>query len=352
MENAIIAITATDAAAGAGQSRALARFMLRSESVASSRIERITASSEDFARALNGSKANKSAISMVAATTALHQMIDAVGTTGQITLDGILRAHYSLMADDEVEGRYAGSIRSEQNWIGGNDRSPANAFYIPPPPELVPELMADLMIFLNRDDIPTLLQAAIGHAQFESIHPFGDGNGRIGRTLISAVIRRRGVARNTVIPLASGILALRDRYVQSLNEYRMGSAEQIATMIASSARIAAVEAGRTIDVLRGLPERWQTELGARSMSSAARLLPILFDDPVMNAAALEDALGGSQASTYAAIARLEASGIVREITGRKRDRVWAAVDVLAELDALDARIQKRMPTVPAVWHVE
>ena len=96
------------------------------------------------------------------------------------------------MQDDPGEVRYAGRIRDMQNWIGGSDYSPRDALYVPPPPETVEGYLDDLIRFANRNDLPVLSQAAVAHAQFESVHPFTDGNGRIGRALINAILRRRG----------------------------------------------------------------------------------------------------------------------------------------------------------------
>ena len=137
---------------------------------------------------------------MVAATTALDTMIDDIGRRGQIELAAITSAHEALMQDDTIEASYAGRLRDMQNWIGGSDYSPRGALYVPPPPATVQGYMDDLLAFANRDDLPALVQAAIAHAQFESIHPFTDGNGRIGRALINTVLRRRKATTRVVVP--------------------------------------------------------------------------------------------------------------------------------------------------------
>ena len=116
------------------------------------------------------------------------------------------------MADDPQERAYAGRPREMQNWIEGSDHSPRNATYVPPPPRTVDDYMDDLLAFANRTDIGVLAQAAIAHAQFESIHPFTDGNGRIGRALINTILRKRGATRRVVVPLASAIVARRESY--------------------------------------------------------------------------------------------------------------------------------------------
>ena len=202
--------------------------------------------------------------------------------------------------------------------------------------------MEDLLAYLSRDDVPALWQAAIAHAQFESIHPFTDGNGRIGRALVSASLRRRGVTRHAVIPLASGILARRDDYFDALGEYRMGNPEPVIALFVRSADVAAMEARESIERIKALPDEWAAEVKPRKGSAAAALLPIFYDHPVLTADEIERLTGGNTAAMYAAIAKLEEAEVIREITGRRRDRVWAADDLLAELDDLDRRIQAAM----------
>ena len=344
-ERALIETAATDGEVRA-QSRALGRFMLRTESVASSKIERLNASAVDFARAMAGSRANTSATSMVAASTALHHLVDRAGATGQVTLDDLLAAHRTLMADDPSEAPYAGRWRDVQNWIGGSDHSPRDALYVPPPPASVEPLMRDLIEWVNRDDIPVFAQIAIAHAQFESIHPFTDGNGRIGRALVSALLRRRGVTKTAVMPLASGLLAVRDDYFAALTAYRAGDPSPIIAITARAATAAAVESRTSTRALNELPAEWRALAAVAEGSVADRLIETLLDEPVISGDQAATAAGVAPATAYAALDRLVDAGVIAEITGRKRDRVWAAGDVLGELDELDRRIQLRMLDTP------
>lgn len=337
MESALLEIARTDAAA-AGNSAALSRFMARTESVASSKIERITASARDYARAVAGNRSNASATSMVAASAALHRLVTAVGPEVAWTQDHLLDAHRDLMTDDPLESSYAGRLRDMQNWIGGSDHSPRGALYVPPVPERVEGLMADLVAYLRRDDVPVLVQAAIGHAQFESIHGFTDGNGRIGRALVSAVLRHRGVTGHSVLPIASGLLARREEYFDALGTYRSGDPAPLIDLFSRSALAAAACSRTTMMRLSEIPVEWTTELRPRRGSALASLIPAFSEEPVMGLADAELRSGAGEVQTYRAIAQLDAAGFIEEITGRKRDRVWAATDVMAELDELDRRI--------------
>lgn len=342
-ERALLAVAQADTDTE-GHSAALSRFLVRSESAASSKIERINASARDYAKALAGNKGNSSATSMVAASAALHELITKVGESGHFKLDHLNSAHRALMADDPQEADYAGRLRDMQNWIGGSDHSPRGALHVPPAPERVPELMDDLIAYLNRDDVPVMTQATIGHAQFESIHAFTDGNGRIGRALVSAVLRRRGVTRNAVVPLASGLLARRDDYFAALGSYRLGDPAPLIDLFALSTRAAAECSRETIARLKGMPALWTAELKPRAKSAAAALIQTFYDHPVMSADEIEAAVG-SPTAAYRAIDQLVGAGFIEEITGRKKDRVWAASEVMAELDDLDRRIQAAMHAV-------
>lgn len=340
-EKALLAVAQADTDAE-GHSAALSRFMVRSESVASSKIERITASAVDYAKAIAGNKGNASATSMVAASAAMHELITTVGERGRFEFDDLTRAHRALMADDSREADYAGRLRDMQNWIGGSDHSPRGALHVPPAPERVDGLMADLIGYLNRDDVPVMVQAAIGHAQFESIHAFTDGNGRIGRALVSAVLRRRGVTRNAVVPLASGLLARRDDYFASLGSYRLGDPAPLIELFARSACAAAECSRDTIARLKVMPDEWVAELKPRAGSAAAALITAFYDHPVMGSDEIEARSGSVASQAYRAIDQLVDAGFIQEVTGRKKDRVWAAAEVMAELDDLDRRIQTAM----------
>ena len=340
-ERAILAVAQADTDAE-GHSAALSRFMIRSESVASSKIERITASALDYAKAIAGNRSNLAAASMVAASSALHELVTVVGTQGLFELEQLLSAHRALMADDPHEASYAGTLRDMQNWIGGSDHSPRGALHVPPEPNRVADLMNDLITYLNRDDIPVIVQAAIGHAQFESIHPFTDGNGRIGRAMVSAVFRRRGVTRNAVVPLASGLLALRDDYFSALGAYRRGNPEAIVSLFIRSAQVTAECSRETIARLKSIPDDWTAEMRPRAGSAAATLIHAFYDHPVMGADEIEGRAGTAVSQAYRAIDRLVEAGYIEEITRRKKNRVWVASEPLAELDDLDRRIQAAM----------
>jgi Fic family protein len=320
---------------------ALSTLLLRTESVASSKIERVEASLDDYARALHGGRGNSSAVSMVAATTALNEMIVSVDRDAHLQMSVILRAHQALMRKDPTEGQHAGQIRTVQNWIGGSDYSPRDALYVPPPPDTVHAYLDDLMEFANRSDIPVLIQAAIAHAQFESIHPFTDGNGRIGRALINTIFRRRGATTRLVVPLASALVAHRERYFGALNTYRTGDLRPLIVTFANSSKTAAAESRTTAERLAEIPAEWRSMVGPiRRDSAADKLLLLLPSTPIVSSDDVASLVDAPRSSLFAAIKRLHDAGVLRPLTDRKRDQVWGASLILDELDDLGRRIER------------
>ena len=169
----------------------LGRFLLRAESVGSSAIEglrvgprRLLAAEEQNARGWTVN--DRVAEEVLGNITAMRRATDLGTRNRPLTLDDMLEVHQLLMSRSP-NPELGGALREEQNWIGGSSFNPCNASYVPPPPDRVPELMTDLMAYVNTDHHSPLAQAAIAHAQFETIHPFGDGNGRTGRALIHIV---------------------------------------------------------------------------------------------------------------------------------------------------------------------
>ena len=131
---------------------------------------------------------------------AMTWAVDTIEQGSAITLQTLLETHRRLLVGSRVE-EYGGRVRDVQSWIGGSGYNPCSASFVPPPPELVGDLLEDLVGFCNSDSLPALAQAAVAHAQFETIHPFADGNGRTGRALVHMVLRRRGLGLRILQPV-------------------------------------------------------------------------------------------------------------------------------------------------------
>ncbi len=313
-----------------------ALLLARTEAVSSSRIEQEHATLEDYARAVVGIRANGSATAMVAATGALRRMIDAAGS-GTVTAPSMLAAHRVLMRDDPVDGPVTGRWRTVQNWIGGGC-SPRDAVYVPPPADAVPALMADLFAFLDRDDLDPVAQAAIAHAQFESVHPFTDGNGRIGRALVHAVLRRRGLTTTLVVPVAAALVADRDDYFGCLVRYRHGQVDDVVARVASAVGVVCDEVEFAALRLDEVAADWQALHPGVVDHEVVRAL---LTDPVLTEAEVDAAAAGlpHRHRRLDVVDDLVGAGVLRPVTQRRRDRAWVAEDVLDELDALTERIR-------------
>src|SRR5437016_6310920 len=274
----------------------LARQMLRAEPVTSSRIEGIELSQRRFARAeAEGAETrDDTARSVLGNVAAMEEAVKLGAKEGPLKTRDILELHRILMEGTNKPG-IAGKLRDQQNWIGGNAFNPGRADFVPPPPDLVQDLMNDLCVFMNRTDLPPVVQAAIAHAQFETIHPFADGNGRVGRALIHVVLRRRGLAPRYVPPVSLVLAADAKRYIGGLADFREGRVEEWCGVFADAVRVAAGKARELARRLGHLQERWRNKAGQpRRHSSALRLIEILPAHPILTLATATRLLGRSK----------------------------------------------------------
>src|SRR5580692_1711509 len=258
---------------------ALARVLLRAESVASSRIEGLEAGARRLLRAeaairLGERPSDITATEVLANIDAMAQAVRTIRPGGLITLDALLSFHERLLAGTRLH-RYAGSLRSEQNWIGGSSYNPCTASFVPPPPEFVHDLLVDLCDFCNTDSLPAVAQAAIAHAQFETIHPFVDGNGRTGRALVQVILRRRGLATDYVPPISVVLAADKPRYLQGLVDFREGRENDWLDNFANAAARAAELAAAYLTRVQRLQDDWReavAPLRLRSDAAAWRVI--------------------------------------------------------------------------------
>jgi Fic family protein len=183
----------------------LARILLRAEAVASSRIEGLEVGARRLLRAevaiqLGDVPSDVTATEVLGNIDAMAAAVRAIGPGDEVTPDHLLDFQRRLLIGTRLAD-HAGRIRTEQNWIGGSDHNPCSAAFVPPPPEHVWRLLEDVCAFSNRDDLPAVAQAAMAHAQFETIHPFADGNGRTGRALIHMIFQRRALVTRVLPPV-------------------------------------------------------------------------------------------------------------------------------------------------------
>jgi Fic family protein len=266
-------------------------------------------------------------------------MSAAIAMSSDLSTDAILMMHDALMRphDPEIAGRW----RLEQVWIGGGHLGPHHALFVPPQPSRVREAMQDLVAFMDRDDIPVMVQTAIAHAQFETIHPFVDGNGRTGRALIHSLLRAKGLTRNVTIPVSAGLLTDVDAYFAALNSYRSGDPQAIITRLVDASFTAVTNGRVLVQELRDIRTSWLDRINARRGANAWRIADLLLAQPVLNATTIAAALNIAPNNVYAPIETLLAAGIVTPGKGKRRGQIWRSPEVLAALDAFASRVGKR-----------
>lgn len=310
-------------------------ILLRSESAASSQIERLTASAKAIALAELGDTSKRNAGLIVANTRAMEA---AIALADHLDEAAIIEMHRVLLTGSHPD--WVGRWRDQQVWINGSDHGPHRASFVPPHHDLVPGAMGDLVAFIARDDLPVLVQAAIAHAQFETLHPFVDGNGRTGRALIHVVLRRRGLAPTFVPPISLVLATWSDDYVNGLMTYRHlsepESTQRSATavewlrMFATATSRACQDAGTYSDDIGELTAIWRSKLGrVRANSSADLLLRVLPGAPIVTVGSASKLIGRSKARTTDAVNALARAGILQQRNvGRHRYRVFEATEVL------------------------
>ncbi|HCB33877.1 MAG TPA: hypothetical protein DEP66_01770 [Acidimicrobiaceae bacterium] len=317
----------------------LALLLLRSEAIASSRVEAISAPVEQTlfaALAEEGSNTNDVAARLVAANCAAVARVVADAASGEpLTVDLMNDWHRLLMSDDpNLAEQHVGHVRAEQGWIGGTD--PRDAVAVTPPPELLDELLDDLCDFANHRQMNVVTLAALAHVQFELIHPYADGNGRIGRLLVAWLLTRR-LKLQTPPPLSTEIAADRGGCLSGIALYRLGRIDMWVRWFADALRGSAERAGTIARDHREVTRHWAELAGKRRRGSAAAgLADVLARQPVLDARIAAKRLGKSQAVARTALLEFEALGIVEQFRpdertiGRPRHwwRAPAAIDVL------------------------
>ncbi len=331
----------------------VARVLLRAEAVASSRIEGLAAGPRRLLRAevlLGQDKpfSDRRAVEIIGNIRAMDAAI-AFGTAPRdFTIENLLEMHRLIM-EHSHRPDLGGELRTSQNWIGGSNYNPLRAAFVPPPPKHVIELVDDLFYYLNGDDHSPLVQAGIAHAQFETIHPFADGNGRTGRALIHVALRRRGLVPNFLPPVSLVLANWTDDYIGGLTAYRHTSppdsparSEAAHTWLrtfAAATRQACLHARHYAAAITDQHASWRERIGrTRRDSSLLLLLAALPGAPVISVKIAAALIGRSTVNTNAAINRLVEAGVLTQRNiGKQRYRIFEApevIDLITELETV------------------
>jgi Fic family protein len=339
VDEATQALTRFDAYAtsllGEGELAPMAAILLRTESTSSSNIEQITAGAKQIALAELGESGSENANLVVSN---VHAMEAAIQLADDIGEDNLLHMHAQLLTEQpSLAGRY----REGLVWVGGSKYGPRGATHVGPPAVGVPAAMRDLYTFVKRNDLPPLVLAAIAHAQLETIHPFADGNGRIGRALVHAILRRTGTVQRATAPVSAGLLRDTDRYFGALTSFRAGDARPIIERFSEASRFAAVRGSQLVDDLHAQTREARELLRAvRSDAAAHRVIPLLVGQPVINVTFIQKHLDLDARSAFRAIETLVREGVLVERTGRSRNRVFQHNGMIQVLDDFAADIRR------------
>jgi Fic family protein len=332
---------------------AMARLLLRSEAVASSLIEGLEVGGRrllkaEAARVMGDEPTDVTAIEVLNNIDAMSWAVETLGDAPSITVADILSIHRRLLAGTRLEG-HGGAVRTTQNWIGGSEYNPCSAEFVPPPPEQVEALLEDLCIFCNDDSLPAVAQAAMTHAQFETIHPFADGNGRTGRALIHVILRRRGLTPHVLPPVSlvlatwatdyvAGLTATRYRGPQTSTAARDGLNQWIG-LFATATRRAVGDAEQYEVRVSELQAEWRERLGGvRANSAADLLINALPGAPIVTVQSAATLVGRSEQATNQAIPRLVDAGILRQINVGRRNRAFEATEMIDAFTDLERRL--------------
>jgi len=321
----------------------IARLLLRTESIASSKVEGMQLGVRELARAEarleSGGRAGPDALEVLGNIDAMEVAVHEAATVQRFTVQEILAIHQRLM-EKAPNAHIAGRLRTRQNWIGGNDHNPCGADFVPPPPEEIAALLSDLCDAVNDDVLPPLVQAALVHAQFETIHPFDDGNGRTGRALIHVVLRRRGTAPAYVPPISVVLATARDRYIDGLTRFREDRVGEWIEHFAAATAGAAHLAKAYLQAVQDLIERWKAQLAAstapREDAAAWALIEILPAHPMITAPVAAAALGRAKSAIYQALRDLQMAGVLLPLSQSRRNQSWEAMGLLDLLAGLEA----------------
>lgn len=339
----------------------LARFLLRSEAIASSRIEGLQVSARQVALAefaqdegFSAEGFTRNARLVANNITVLRKAATELAAAQSVSVAGVDALHRALLPDERLHG-----LRDVQNWIGGSDWHPLDAEFVPPPPELVPALMRDLVVYASGGTHGALVQAALVHAQFETIHPYADGNGRVGRALLHTVLTRRGLTPSAILPISLVLLTRSDEYIDALTAYRYdgsphepAASEAIAGWIGlflDATDVAVDQAARFAAELAELRSGWHERLASwraaqgvrqrpRAGSAVARLVELLPEAPLMTARTVQRMLDLSFPVVRTAVEELADAGIVERRQVDRGTTGYLAAEVFDLLTFAERRL--------------
>ncbi len=346
---------------------AAGQFLLRSEAITSSRIEGITPTAHNVVLAELGRHERVKGVTPEAHDTVRHIMLlkgatTRLARTPLVTMADLLELHDGLMPTSPDHH----GLRLTQSWRGGTSRNPLDARFVSPPPELVPELTEDLLSYLNGAVHAPLIQAALVHAQFETLQPFVVDNSRVGRMLIQMVLARRGLLTGAALPMSLVMETMRYRYVEELYPtYEPGQAEETGTedlgaghekwiiLFLTLVILACDEAKRIAAEIADIRADWEERLqhwseqnndnrALREGSAASRILPDLPGTPMLTIGTAAKTYGVTRTAAARGLETLVTAGILTTEKVGSRLRAYTAPSVVKAITWVDSRLERKL----------
>lgn len=325
----------------------LARLLLRAEAVSSSRIEGLEMPAsklleyEELDRLGVDHRLDGIEAQVLGNLHMLTDSLNRVSTGTNITLDIICELNRVLLKGTNLEN-LGGCLRVDQNWIGGNRVNPVGAIYVPPVPETVPGLMDDLIWFLASTELPPVATAALAHAQLETIHPFADGNGRVGRALVHVVLRASGFSQSTVPPVSLVLATDRERYIANLEAYRSEDEDERDDSInnwveyfANTLYVSCQRAEEFEKSLLNIRDGWLKRVSFRADSAGRKLLDLLLGTPAISIKTAQELTGKSYPAARSAVLACQEAKILRQNSKNRKIGIYVADEIVQAFNSYE-----------------
>lgn len=300
----------------------LPALLLRNESSSSSQIENLTSSVRNVALA-ELSESTPHNARLIAANVAA--MRTALTQEEPISVSSLCEVHRVLMGGNEAWGH----IRTEQVWIGGTPYSPHGAAFVPPHARHVATYLEDLVVFMTREDIDPVVKTALAHAQFETIHPFEDGNGRTGRALVHQMLAHEEVLQHAALPISAGLLHNTNGYLKAITHYQQGDPFPIIEQLVDALELALVIGARVASRADEVIDRWRATITERAGSAIHRLPGLLVTQPVVDANYVANGLEITPRAARSLVERACAYGILKRMGNERRGVFYQAPELIA-----------------------
>lgn len=348
----VTALSAADLAIGrlGGEGRRLPhpnlliRPFVRREAVLSSRIEGTVSGLGDLLAAEAGARVRRNAADLQEVANCVRALEYAVERleTLPLSLRLVREAHKLLMTDVRDNAAAPGEFRRTQNWIGAPGSTPSTATYVPPPADALADCLKDWERFLHDRTLPALVHAGLAHAQFEAIHPFLDGNGRVGRLVITLLLMERGVLPAPLLYLSAWFEAMRSEYyARLLGTTRAGEWTEWLIYFLRGVAVEAEDATRRIRQVDALMAEWRRLLGGEKSRLPEALLVLFAENPFWTTTRVARRLDVAYTTAARAIDRLQAAGIVAPVGGARRNRLYCAEAMLTVFESDEADVEMR-----------